>query len=101
MAKRVSVDSDLAHAEDGPRMSIGERQVTATAFTTGTSTATVLNPLQGGDPLVVVQSGQNFDCSNWTEDSGASITAPNVNMDVEIPILGMRDIAQGIRYNDD
>jgi hypothetical protein len=45
--------------------------------------------------------GQPFDCSNWTENSGASIVMPNTNMDVQVPFLGLYDIGQALRMNDD
>ena len=57
----------------------------ATAVTTATATATILNAQQGGS-TTVVQSGQPFNCSNWVADAGASIAGPNVNMDVELPL---------------
>ena len=48
------------------------------------------------------QSAQPFDCGNWVEDAGASLAAPNVNMDVVLPLgLGTVDIAQVLRINDD
>jgi cysteine-rich repeat protein len=89
---------DVTPCEDAVYLPEG---VTTTAFTTGTSSGVILDPIQGGGTNVVTQSGQNFDCSNWAEDSGGSITAPNANMDVDVPVLGINDLAQGIRFNDD
>jgi hypothetical protein len=73
---------------------------TRTAFTTAAASATITNTYQGGDTTVSL-AGQPFDCSNWTEDAGASIAAPNLNMDVDVPVLGITDIAQALRLNDD
>ena len=46
-------------------------------------------------------AGRPFSCGSWTEDSGASIAAPNVAMDFELPFLGTIDIPQVLRLNDD
>ncbi len=73
---------------------------TRTALTTARSTATILNALQGGTSSVA-HAGQPFDCGAWVEDGGASITAPSVALDVEVPVLGPKDIAQALRLNDD
>jgi hypothetical protein len=73
-------------------------------FTTGTATATIENGrgLQGSIVTVVnSQGGQPFDCDNWTENSGASLTVPNINFDIPIPLFGELDIAQILRLNDD
>jgi hypothetical protein len=69
-------------------------------ITTGTSTSTISNA-RGGGTVTTIQTGQPFDCANWTEDSGASLTVPNVNLDIPIPIFGTLDISQVVRLNDD
>jgi hypothetical protein len=73
----------------------------ATAFTTASGQSVIFNTRQGGALTGVTLVGQPFDCNNWVSNSGASIVAPNVNMDVPIPILGMYDFAQALRLNDD
>jgi cysteine-rich repeat protein len=74
---------------------------TQTALTTGTATGTIFNPRQGGVATSLTLAGQPFDCDDWTENSGASIVLPNVNMDVTVPFLGTYDLAQLMRLNDD
>jgi len=71
-----------------------------TAFTTATATSTILNPRQGGFQTVVTLAGKPFDCNAWTENGPASIAAPNLNMDVTLPVVGTLDIAQLLRLND-
>lgn len=71
------------------------------AVTTATATSNIINSQQGGT-ATVSQSGQPFNCSNWVENAGASVVAPNANMDVVLPLgLGTVDIAQVLRLNDD
>ncbi len=71
------------------------------AVTTGQATAEIQNMLQIGTSTVQ-QSGQPFDCGNWTSDSGASVASPNVAFDVVLPFgLGTVDVAQVLRLNDD
>jgi hypothetical protein len=76
-----------------------------TAFTTSTATSVILNAqlLGGGTGTIVgAMAGQPFDCSNWTENAGASIVVPNLNTDVELPLgLGTMDLTQLLRLNDD
>lgn len=72
----------------------------ATAFTTATAVATIQNALQGGT-LTATLSGQPFNCANWATDSGASIAYPNVNVDVPLSVLGILDVGQVLRVNDD
>jgi cysteine-rich repeat protein len=71
-----------------------------TAFTTATATSTILNPRQGGLQTAVTLAGKPFDCNAWTENGPASIAAPNLNMDVTLPVVGTLDIAQALRLND-
>jgi cysteine-rich repeat protein len=73
----------------------------ATAFTTATGRSTIFNPRQGGALTGTSLTGVPFDCASWATDVGASIVAPNLNMDVPIPILGDYDLAQALRLNDD
>ncbi|MCC6765215.1 MAG: DUF4215 domain-containing protein [Deltaproteobacteria bacterium] len=72
-----------------------------TAFTTAIAKSTILNPRQGGAQTVVTLPGKPFDCGAWTENGPASIVAPNVNMDVALPVVGTLDIAQALRFDDD
>ena len=72
----------------------------ATAFTTATAKSTILNPRQGGIQTVVTLAGKPFDCDAWTENGPASLAAPNVNMDVTLPVVGTLDIAQLLRLSD-
>ncbi len=72
----------------------------ATAFTTALATSTILNPRQGGAQTLVSLTGKPFDCVAWTENGPASIAAPNLNMDVTLPVVGTLDIAQVLRLND-
>jgi len=74
--------------------------VTRTGFTTATAVATVQNALQGG-LLTATLTGQPFTCANWTTDGGASLAAPNVNLDVPLSVLGILDVGQVLRLNDD
>jgi hypothetical protein len=72
-----------------------------TAVTTATATSSIVNAQQGGT-VSVTQAARPFDCDNWVENAGASLAAPNVNMDVVLPLgLGTVDIAQVLRLNDD
>ena len=48
-----------------------------TAFTTGSSTSTILNGLAIGN-VAVTLSGQPFDCSNWTTDGGRESDVPKL-----------------------
>jgi cysteine-rich repeat protein len=70
------------------------------ALTTGTATSEILNGLVVGNVSVSL-SGQPFDCANWVPDAGASIAWPNYNLDVSIPVLGVQDVSQVLRLNDD
>lgn len=72
-----------------------------TAFTTAIARSTILNPRQGGAQTVVTLAGKPFDCDAWTENGPASIAAPNLNMDVTLPVVGTLDIAQLLRLDDD
>jgi hypothetical protein len=48
-----------------------------TAFTTATSTGVYFNPVQGGDPIVLSKSGENFDCDTWSiEDGVGTLVSP-------------------------
>ena len=71
-----------------------------TAVTTGVARSEILNGLVVGN-VVVSLSGQPFDCSNWTTDAGASLAWPSYNLDVPIPFLGVQDVSQIQRLNDD
>ncbi|TFH24487.1 MAG: hypothetical protein E4H03_03530 [Myxococcales bacterium] len=71
-----------------------------TAVTTGTARSEILNGLGLGDAAISL-TGQPFDCSTWLPDSGASVAWPSFNLDVAIPVLGVQDVAQVLRLNDD
>jgi cysteine-rich repeat protein len=71
-----------------------------TAFTTAIATSTILNPRQGGLQTVVTLGGTPFDCNAGSENGPASVVAPNLNMDVTLPVVGTLDIAQALRLND-
>lgn len=94
-----ALTNDLGIACEDADYSAGPTNTTA--LTTGNVFSQIDNPLQGGASTSVTLAGQPFDCDNWTEDSGASIVLPNVNPDVAIPVLGMHDLAQALRLNDD
>ena len=49
---------------------------TIIAYTTGTGTAEVLNPEQGGGTITLSQTGVNMDCSHWADGSGAKLVSP-------------------------
>jgi hypothetical protein len=56
-------------------------------------------------PFVATLSGTNFNCSNWTTDSGARLVIPNVELDVDFgtalsTTFGVGDLAEVARYND-
>jgi len=70
------------------------------AVTTGVARSVISKGLVVGN-IAVALAGQPFDCSNWTSDSGASVAWPNYNLDVSIPVLGIQDVAQVLRLNDD
>ena len=74
-----------------------------TAFTTGTAVSRIFNMQDQGLGTVnsVTLAGQPFNCGNWVEDSGASIVAPNLSMDEELPNVGTIDLPSAGRLNDD
>jgi hypothetical protein len=88
--------------------------ITATpvGLVTGTATSTISNPLKcpgstfgtacpTANPFTVTLSGTNFNCSNWTTNSGARLVVPFVNLDENIGgSFGTGDIAQVLRLND-
>jgi len=71
-----------------------------TAVTTGVARSEILSGLVIGN-LAISMAGQPFDCSSWVPDAGASVVWPNFNLDVSIPVLGIQDVAQLLRLNDD
>lgn len=71
-----------------------------TAVTTGVAQTQILNGLNVGT-VSISMGGQPLDCSTWSADTGASLVWSNVNMDVNIPVLGPQDVAQILRLNDD
>jgi hypothetical protein len=87
-----------------------------TVAVTGTATTTITNARKcpGGSglvgncpnpPYVVSLAGANFNCSNWTTNSGAKIVIPNLDLDVDFgtalgATLGIGDIAETLRLND-
>ncbi len=71
-----------------------------TAVTTGVSQTQILNGLVVGT-VSLSMAGQPFNCSNWATDAGVSVGWPNFNLDVSIPVLGIQDVAQVLRLNDD
>jgi hypothetical protein len=54
---------------------------TQVALTTGTATATVQNPSQGGANLAVSKTGAPFDCGAWTTDGPGILEVPVVALD--------------------
>ncbi len=74
--------------------------IVETAFTTAIATSTILNPRQGGAQTALTLTGKPFDCGTWVENGPASIAAPNLNMDITLPVVGTLDIAQVLRLND-
>ena len=76
-----------------------------TAFTIGTATATITEPIQGSDGESSLP-GLAFDCTNWGTDNAASssIAAPLFTLDVYLEvggglIKGTYDIANVLRLN--
>ncbi len=76
------------------------RDPVSTALTTGVSTSVIQSGLVIGAESVSL-AGQPLDCTSWIADAGASIAMPNFNLDVPIPVLGVQDVAQVLRLNDD
>jgi cysteine-rich repeat protein len=87
-----------------------------TVAVTGTATVTINSARKcpGGNsttgtcpnsPYVAALSGTNFNCSNWTTNSGARIVIPNAELDVDFgsgggATFGVGDLAEVARYND-
>jgi cysteine-rich repeat protein len=71
-----------------------------TAVTTGLARSEIVNGFAVGT-VAISLSGQPFDCGNWTTDAGASVAWPTYNLDVSVPVLGVQDVAQILRLNDD
>ncbi len=83
---------------------------------TGTATTTINNARKcpGGNgltgtcsnsPYTVTLSGTNFNCSNWTTNSGARLVIPLAELDVDFgsaigQTFGVGDLATVIRYDD-
>lgn len=71
-----------------------------TAVTTGVASTEITNGLVVGT-VGLSMGGQPFNCSAWSADEGGSVVWPNYNLDVVIPVLGVQDVAQVLRLNDD
>jgi hypothetical protein len=83
-----------------------------TVLVTGQARTTIDDPLVcpgelGGvgcpnaNPYQVIMTGANFDCDNWTSDSGAKLVTPVANLNESMgPTLGEGDIAQVLKLAD-
>jgi hypothetical protein len=66
-----------------------------TAYTSSTITATIAEPVQGGN-LTFTTTGENFSCSTWTVENGpGTLAAPRIIVDG-----GGNDEAQGLVISD-